>query len=55
MAASQAPEIMLAEPWKGEDPTGYWVSEKLDGVCTLDTEPMPLFFCALRQHNSYIR
>jgi hypothetical protein len=34
--ASPAPDIMLAEPYKGEDPTGYWVSEKLDGVrCTV--------------------
>lgn len=23
---------MLASKWEGEDPTGWWMSEKLDGV-----------------------
>jgi DNA ligase-1 len=25
-------EVLLAKPWTGQDPTGYWMSEKLDGV-----------------------
>lgn len=25
-------KLLLAKKWKGEDPTGYWLSEKLDGV-----------------------
>ena len=24
--------VMLAQTWKGEDPTGWWMSEKLDGM-----------------------
>lgn len=24
--------VMLASKWEGEDPTGWWMSEKLDGV-----------------------
>jgi DNA ligase-1 len=30
-----APELLLANKWdleKGADPTGWWISEKLDGV-----------------------
>jgi DNA ligase-1 len=27
-----APPCLLAHKWEGEDPTGYWMSEKLDGV-----------------------
>ena len=31
----KAPELLLANKWdleKGTDPTGWWISEKLDGV-----------------------
>lgn len=32
-AAVAAPPLLLAEPWDGVlDPTGWWLSEKLDGV-----------------------
>lgn len=24
--------VLLAKPWEGQDPTGWWMSEKLDGV-----------------------
>ena len=24
--------VMLASKWEGEDPTGWWMSEKLDGM-----------------------
>lgn len=24
--------VLLAKPWTGQDPTGWWMSEKLDGV-----------------------
>lgn len=24
--------VLLAKPWMGQDPTGWWMSEKLDGV-----------------------
>ena len=39
--ASSAPkfEVMLAHSWKednGPDPTGWWISEKLDGVRYVD-------------------
>lgn len=27
-----APPILLAHTWEGEDPAGWWMSEKLDGV-----------------------
>lgn len=27
-----APPVLLAHKWENEDPTGYWMSEKLDGV-----------------------
>jgi DNA ligase-1 len=27
-----APPCLLAHKWEGEDPTGWWMSEKLDGV-----------------------
>lgn len=27
-----APPVLLAHPWDGGDPTGWWMSEKLDGV-----------------------
>lgn len=27
-----APALLLAHSWKAEDPTGWWISEKLDGV-----------------------
>jgi len=27
-----APPVLLAHKWEDEDPTGYWMSEKLDGV-----------------------
>jgi len=33
--AKKAPELLLANKWdleKGIDPTGWWISEKLDGV-----------------------
>lgn len=26
------PELLLAFKWEGQDPTGWWMSEKLDGV-----------------------
>lgn len=25
-------DVLLAKPWAGQDPTGWWMSEKLDGV-----------------------
>src|SRR5687767_10132731 len=32
-AAASVPPLLLAEPWDGVlDPTGWWLSEKLDGV-----------------------
>lgn len=30
-----APELLLAHKWTDEDPTGWWISEKLDGVRAL--------------------
>lgn len=27
-----ATAVMLAAKWEGEDPTGWWMSEKLDGM-----------------------
>ncbi|KAJ7472567.1 hypothetical protein FB451DRAFT_1339465 [Mycena latifolia] len=36
-ACSTSPELLLAKPWDvddGPDPTGWWISEKLDGVRT---------------------
>lgn len=27
-----APDVLLAETWDNQDPTGMWISEKLDGV-----------------------
>jgi DNA ligase-1 len=33
MTTKSAPELLLAKTWNpGMDPTGYWMSEKLDGV-----------------------
>lgn len=29
---STAPPVLLAHPWDKSDPTGWWMSEKLDGV-----------------------
>lgn len=31
-AAARKPDLLLAHTWTGEDPTGWWMSEKLDGV-----------------------
>jgi DNA ligase-1 len=31
-ATAVPPPLLLAETWKGSDPTGWWLSEKLDGV-----------------------
>lgn len=34
-AKKKVPELLLANKWdleKGADPTGWWISEKLDGV-----------------------
>ena len=36
-----APELLLANKWdleKGADPTGWWISEKLDGVRYVSTD-----------------
>lgn len=30
-----APELLLAHTWTDEDPTGWWISQKLDGVRAL--------------------
>ncbi len=30
--SSNAPPLLLAERWEDQDPTGWWMSEKLDGV-----------------------
>ena len=30
--AANAPDILLANNWQEKDPSGFWVSEKLDGV-----------------------
>lgn len=31
-AAARKPDLLLAHTWTGEDPAGWWMSEKLDGV-----------------------
>jgi DNA ligase len=32
MATKNTPPILLAHKWEDQDPTGWWMSEKLDGV-----------------------
>jgi len=31
-AKSKAPKVLLAKAWTGQDSTGWWMSEKLDGI-----------------------
>src|SRR5690606_1828645 len=31
-ASAGAPPLLLAHKWEDQDPTGWWMSEKLDGI-----------------------
>ena len=31
-ASGKAPPVLLAHKWESQDPTGWWMSEKLDGI-----------------------